>query len=85
MLEAPAECRAGEEVRIEWTGPDNRGDYITIVRAGTPDGHYAKYRETRHGTPLMVEAPDEAGEAEIRYVAGQGNVVLARRAIRVVP
>jgi Ca-activated chloride channel family protein len=83
-LAAPAECAAGAAVSITWTGPNHPGDYITIVAKGTPDEQYAAYTETSAGSPLTVTAPSEAGEAEIRYVTGQGNKVLARVAIRVV-
>jgi Ca-activated chloride channel family protein len=82
-LEAPAETVVGAAVPITWTGPDNRGDYITIVRQGTPDGQYARYADTSRGSPANVEAPMDIGPAEIRYVSGQGAKVLARRAITV--
>ena len=84
-LSAPAEGAAGAEVEIEWTGPNNPGDYITIVPKGTPDGEYRSYANTSDGSPLKVKLPAEPGEAEIRYMAGQGSKVLARIAIRVVP
>jgi len=32
-----------------------------------------------------VTLPKDAGDAEIRYMTGQGNEVLARLAIKVVP
>jgi Ca-activated chloride channel family protein len=84
-LSAPEEGAAGTEVSITWTGPDNPGDYITIVPAGTPDNEYRAYANTSAGSPLMIKLPDEPGDAEIRYVAGQGNdKVLARIPIRVV-
>jgi Ca-activated chloride channel family protein len=81
-LDAPAEAVAGASVRVAWTGPNNRGDYITIVRQGTPDGQYARYQDTSRGSPAQVEAPMDAGPAEIRYVAGQGAKVLARRSLK---
>lgn len=84
-LSAPPRTAPGAEVAVTWTGPDYPGDYITIVRAGTPDGQYAKYTETSRGSPLSVVAPSEAGDAEIRYMTGQGNKVLARIALQVVP
>lgn len=82
-LEAPAEIVAGAVVPIVWTGPDNRGDYLTIVRQSTPDGQYARYADTSRGSPARVEAPMDAGPAEIRYMSGQGTKVLARRPITV--
>jgi Ca-activated chloride channel family protein len=81
-LSAPAEGAAGTSVSIAWTGPNNAGDYITIVPMSTPDGQYAAYTLTSEGSPLTVTLPKEAGEAEIRYMTGQGNKVLARRPIK---
>jgi len=84
-LSAPPRTAPGAEVPVTWIGPNHPGDYITIVRADTPDGQYAKYTETSRGSPLSVAAPSEAGDAEIRYMTGQGNKVLARAVIQVVP
>lgn len=81
-LEAPAEGLVGATIAVVWTGPNNRGDYITIVRQGTPDNQYARYQDTTRGSPARVEAPMEPGPAEIRYVAGQGSKVLARRSLK---
>jgi len=84
-LAADPEGKADSEVEITWTGPNNRGDYITVVVAGTPDGQYAGYTYTTAGSPLKVKAPKATGDAEIRYMTGQGNVVLARIPIKIVP
>ena len=82
-LSAPAECAAGAAVSITWTGPNNPGDYITVVAKATPDGQYAAYTPTTTGSPLSVKAPNDAGDAEVRYMTGQGNRVLARIALKV--
>lgn len=84
-LEAPAECKAGQPVRITWTGPNYSGDYLTIVARAEPDGKYGAYTTTAGGSPLTVAAPKEPGDAEIRYMTGQGRKVLARRPIKVQP
>lgn len=80
-LGAPAEAAAGSKVAITWTGPNNHGDYLTIVPADTKDGMYGKSEYTSRGSPLTVQAPDKAGSAEIRYMSGDGARVLARRPI----
>jgi Ca-activated chloride channel homolog len=82
-IDAPAECAAGADVTIAWTGPNNRGDYITIVPSATPDGQFAAYANTSAGSPLTVKAPKAAGNAEVRYMSGQGSKVLARVTIKV--
>lgn len=84
-LSAEAQIAPGADVTVTWTGPNNPGDYITIVPATTPDGQYAAYTETTQGSPLNVAAPKQPGDAEIRYMAGQGNKVLARIPIEIAP
>ena len=84
-LHAPAQAVAGEPVLIHWTGPNNRGDYLTIVVKSARDGLYAHYAETQGGSPSRVKAPKQTGTAEIRYMSGQGARVLARREIEIVP
>ncbi|HEX6886008.1 MAG TPA: hypothetical protein VF530_21720 [Planctomycetota bacterium] len=84
-LSAPAEAPIGADVEIAWTGPNNPGDYLTVVAAATPDGQYGAYTNTTAGSPLKVKAPAAAGPAEVRYMTGQGNQVLARRPLTIVP
>jgi Ca-activated chloride channel family protein len=82
-LDAPASAAAGASVSITWTGPNNPSDYLTIVTKGSPDGQYGSYTLTNRGSPLAVSAPKSAGEAEIRYMSGQGAKVIGRRAITI--
>ena len=82
-LQAPAEAGAGSAVVIEWTGPDNKGDFITIVPKATKDGAYEKYAYTKAGSPAKVTATRSTGDAEIRYMTEDGNKVLARTDITI--
>jgi Ca-activated chloride channel family protein len=82
-LEAPSTASVGTAVSIAWTGPANQGDYLTIVPADTPDGKFGQYTQASRGSPLTVKAPAATGDAEIRYISGQGARTLARRAIRI--
>lgn len=81
LLDAPDEVIAGAVVTIAWSGPNNTGDYLTVVPKTTPDGQYGNYTNTAKGTPLKVTAPIRPGVCEIRYMSGQHNVVLARTEI----
>lgn len=83
-LDGPIEAIAGSPVAIGWAGPNNSGDYLTIVAANAPDNSYKHYNYTSSGSPTSVNAPIEPGDCEIRYIAGQGGKVLARRPIRVI-
>jgi Ca-activated chloride channel homolog len=66
-LDLPEEVIAGGSFEVQWTGPDNSGDYITIVPEGTPEGEWLDYEYTAVGNPIMLQAPLETGVYEIRY------------------
>ena len=77
-LVPPSEVAAGGFFKIGWTGPDNRGDYITIVPAGASDKEYMSYAYTSKGSPATIKAPDKPGEYEVRYILDQSRSALAR-------
>ena len=80
-LDAPSSAVAGNDISVSWSGPDNPGDYLTVVAVGTPDGQHGNYAYTRAGSPLELRTPDTGGAFEIRYVSGQSRAVLDRRRI----
>jgi len=83
-LEAPAEVAAGSVIEVKWTGPNGPGDYVTIVPADAAPGTYKKYRYTRQGSPLKLEAPKTPGDYELRYQSdGFRGKVFASRPIRI--
>ncbi|MEM6430055.1 MAG: hypothetical protein AAF708_12510 [Deinococcota bacterium] len=74
-LEAPDTVSAGTEFVVNFTGPNASGDYITIVPAGSRQGTYRDffYPSSKMGSDFL-SAPDTAGNYEIRYVFGEGDV-----------
>ncbi|GHF49116.1 hypothetical protein GCM10017781_26910 [Deinococcus metalli] len=64
---APRQGKAGSTIQIKWTGPNNPGEYVTIVKKGAPVGSYLNYTYTRDGNPVTLRLPDEPGEYELRY------------------
>ena len=82
-IEAPDTAAMGSELDILWEGPDGQGDYITVVTPDAEDRKYGKYTYTRHGNPLKLVMPDRPGDFELRYVSGQSQTVLVRRAIQI--
>jgi len=82
-LSAPDQAVLGTTIRVTWTGPNNADDYITVVSRETPDGQYGNYTNTSKGSPLELTLPDDAGEAEIRYMTGSGRKVLGRRSLTI--
>jgi hypothetical protein len=72
---------AGATVTVRWSGPNGRGDYITIARRGAEPNAYLDYRFTSNGStpvnPVSLVLPAEPGEYEIRYLLGNPRRVLA--------
>ncbi len=52
-----------------------------IVLVGAPAAQVGKYADTERGLPSRIALPAEKGPAEIRYISGQGRIVLGRRPI----
>ncbi|HVS66034.1 MAG TPA: VWA domain-containing protein [Thermoanaerobaculia bacterium] len=76
---------AGEPFEVTWSGPDNEGDFVTIVPPGAPEREYGNFAYTRRGNPLRLEAPDDPGAYEVRYLTGQSYRQLAAAAVDVQP
>ena len=80
-LDVPATAAAGASLPVAWTGPDYKGDYITVSRPD--DNGYETYTYTREGTPLNLTIPADPGTYEVRYVMSQDKTVLASQTIDV--
>ncbi|HEX7039050.1 MAG TPA: VWA domain-containing protein [Trueperaceae bacterium] len=80
-VSAPAEAVGGNEIEVAWEGPDNPGDFITVVPAGAAEGAWTDFAYTATGSPARVSVPEEPGEYEVRYVTGQSNKTLASTTI----
>ena len=72
---------SGSTVTVKWSGPNGRGDYITIVRKGAGPFEYLDYRQTSDGrapvNPVSLVVPAQPGAYEIRYVGNNPRAVLA--------
>ena len=85
-LTAPAKVPARSVFEVSWKGPDNSGDFITIVAPTANDKVFGGSNGyTQRGNPVRLEAPRAAGNYELRYITGQSNRTLARSAITVTP
>jgi len=80
---APAQVAAGASFKLTWTGPNNPRDFITMVKAGTPEKTYERYAYTSAGSTLELTAPDVPGSYELRYATGKEYNTLARARISV--
>lgn len=84
-VSAPPKVAAGAKFPVAWTGPGNAQDFVTLVKAGTPEKEYERYAYTSKGGPLQLTAPDEPGKYELRYLTAQSYSTLARAPVEVTP
>jgi Ca-activated chloride channel family protein len=83
-LEGPASVTVGASFEISWSGPNNAGDWITIIAADAAPSAYGSYVDAVRGSPATLTASAQAGAYQLRYVL-KGKRVIAARAIEVTP
>ena len=66
-VSGPKTAGAGSQIQVKWTGPNNPGDYVTVVKKGAPVGEYTTYFSTQAGNPGQLLMPLTPGEYELRY------------------
>ncbi|HSD54879.1 MAG TPA: VWA domain-containing protein [Burkholderiales bacterium] len=85
-LTAPAKVAARSVFDVSWKGPDNPGDFVTLVAPSAREREYgASNGYTQRGNPVRLEAPRVAGNYELRYLTGQSYRTLAKTALVVTP
>lgn len=87
-VEGPPEVMTGELVLIHALGPIDGGHWIGFAPAGSDagayiSGSYARPSPSRES--VTVNAPDEPGEYEYRYVLYEAQGIAASAPVRVVP
>jgi hypothetical protein len=89
-IEGPASVAPDARFEVAWAGPNNGGDWVTIVAAGAAARAYGSYVDARTGRAddksgrrvATLRAPGTPGRYELRYVQ-RGTVVIGTRAIEV--
>lgn len=77
-LSAPADAKAGSRITVGWTGPAARFDNVVIARSGMAPGEWlstARVRPDRN--TVGIDVPGQAGQYELRYIAGDGTAIFA--------
>jgi Ca-activated chloride channel homolog len=85
-LQAPATAEAGQELQVQWTGPNGAGDYVDLVKAGVKEtSGEITYAYTSAGNPAKIETPSAAGDYDIRYIleGPGGRKISATSALKV--
>lgn len=84
-VDGPEATGSASTIEVEWTGPDGRDDYITVVAKGAKDDEYNEYARVRGKSPVKLQVPDAEGDYEIRYVDQATKTVLGRQSIVLTP
>ncbi|MGE0582051.1 MAG: VWA domain-containing protein [Steroidobacteraceae bacterium] len=85
-LAAPAKVAARSVFPVTWKGPDNPGDFITVVVPTAKEKDFgASNGYTQRGNPVRLEAPRTAGTYELRYLTGQSHRTLGKASLVVMP
>ena len=82
-LKAPDLAEGGGTVQVQWTGPDQEGDHLTVVPQDAPEGTVGEYQYTRTGKMLPLQVPMEEGMYEIRYMNDRTSTTQGRRLLQV--
>jgi hypothetical protein len=82
-LRFPPRVGMGAALPVEWTGPGNPRDYITIVAPDAGARDYSDYVYTTAPT-VSLTAPETPGAWEVRYLTADSSRILARASLTVV-
>jgi|GEM_PF-5263295 len=69
--------RSGADVDVTWSSTINAADFVTIVPMGADVGSIDIHIRTRDEAHGRMNAPDEPGMYELRYVLEEGRGTLA--------
>lgn len=83
-IEGPVAAIAGSTIQVRWSGPDQKGDLISVAdpKKSSP---WINYAYTKNGPLLDLVLPSVEGEYELRYVSSDHRKVLATQRISVTP
>jgi Mg-chelatase subunit ChlD len=82
-LRFPPQIGMGAALPVEWSGPGNPRDYITIVAPDAGPRDYSDYVYTTTPT-VSLTAPETPGAWEVRYLTADSSRILARGPLTVV-
>lgn len=83
QLRVADSVRAGNEFEVAWDGPNNVQDRIAVTPVDSEPHKTINWRYTTAGSPLMLKAPKQPGDYEVRYISGQSYTIFARERIEV--
>ena len=85
VLKGPKSVPAGSPFKVQWEGPNSRGDYVGIAEKGAKDLTLKDSVYTKRGNPSSLSAPGDVGPYELRYIHDASKKVIGRADIEVTP
>ena len=83
-VKSAATAEVGSKLEVRWSGPNAKGDFVSIDTAGAPDHTYGPYAYPSAGNPVSILVPTKPGNYEVRYHSGAGSYpVLAKAPLTV--
>jgi len=83
-ISGPATATAGSTIQVRWSGPDQKGDLISVANPDT-SSPWINYAYTKNGPLLDLVMPPTQGAYELRYVSSDHRKVLATQKISITP
>ncbi|MFK8012038.1 MAG: VWA domain-containing protein [Marinicellaceae bacterium] len=77
----------GADFTVQWTGPDEKLDYIDIVKTGNEKTYgEITYAWTKDGNPSQLKAPGTVGTYDLRYIwqGTNSKYVLTKKSFNVI-
>lgn len=84
-LKSSGAAKAGEKFTVQWEGPGNKNDYITLVPVGAEEKARGPLAFVGTTNEVTITAPKEPGSYELRYITGQARKVLVAVPLSVTP
>jgi len=84
-LEVASEVEVGEAVEVAWRGRVVPGDCVAMVPAGAGDARPESCLPVAGAEPVLLDALESVGPAQVRFVSGRSGRFLAQSPIEVVP
>lgn len=82
-IKAPPTAKVGTILELEATGTENRHDFVTVVKKGSPEGSYDTYTYVTPGK-IRLQLPATPGEYELRVLgAASPYPTLARQPLTI--
>ncbi|MBO9464900.1 VWA domain-containing protein [Tropicibacter sp. R15_0] len=81
-FDAPGQAEIGSSIKIDWIGPANQGDFISVHKVGG-DVWAINSVDTAEGSPVTLRMPGEPGPYELRYQLAEDRAVIYTQPIEV--